>query len=100
MYCIKLEGAEIDAIIWIINYSDPSWSLWKPLIDKIKSQCNSNEWQVAAHSMPDWSMIEWAYSMEGIDMSNFPLKNVEKKLQWEENLPPQFMENEENNWQV
>jgi hypothetical protein len=46
--------------------------------------------------MPDGSMMEWAYSMEWIQM---PLQNPMQSLVWEENLPPMSMENEENNWQ-
>lgn len=43
MYCVKLEWQDVDTIIWLINYADPSWALGKTLIDKIKMQCESNE---------------------------------------------------------
>ena len=97
MYCVKLEWQDVDIIIWLINYADPSGALWKPLIDKIKMQCESNEWQVAAHYMPDGSMMEWAYNMEWMQM---PLQNPMQSLQWEETLPPMSMENEEDNWLI
>ena len=47
--------------------------------------------------MPDGSMMEWAYSMEWMQM---PLQNPMQSLQWEETLPPMSMENEEDNWLI
>ncbi len=95
MYCVKLDWQEIDMLISLVNYADPSWALWKPLIAKIRGQCECNEWQAAAHYMPDWTMMEWAYHMP----PELALQLQWEWLQWEQTLPVS-MWNEENNWQI
>jgi hypothetical protein len=53
MYCVKLEWQDVDTIIWLINYADPSGALGKPLIDNAMWK----QWMASSCTLYAW----WFY---------------------------------------